>query len=101
MQGRIAHKGVQMLHPGARTDLDPIFGGTCNMISGVRRAVAAVSAVGILLPCLVVLLGGCGHKEEAPPANSGYYSGPMKPKGAPASAQGGTARKTAPASNLD
>lgn len=40
-------------------------------------ALAGIAFVAVLLP----LLAGCSHKQEAAPP--GYYSGPIKPKGAP------------------
>jgi hypothetical protein len=44
----------------------------------IRRPVAALFAVLTAAGSLMVLLMGCGHKEDPPPAN--YYTGPMTPK---------------------
>jgi hypothetical protein len=51
-----------------------------------RRFTAAVitGSFGIGL----LLTAGC-HRDELPPASTGYYNGPMKPKGAPKVNPGG------------
>lgn len=49
----------------------------------IQRPMAAFTAVVLAGGSLMVLLlSGCRQKDEPPPANAGYYTGPMKSKGA-------------------
>ena len=57
------------------------------------RSVAAGLLLSLSFGALTVALAGCGKKEEAPPASSGYYTGPKAAKTPPAAgaaAKGGT-----------
>ncbi|MGC8669149.1 MAG: hypothetical protein ACP5VE_13630 [Chthonomonadales bacterium] len=50
---------------------------TMRTLRNAGMALAGVAFGVVVLP----MVAGCGHKEEAAPA--GYYTGPIKPKGAP------------------
>lgn len=63
----------------------------------IKRPMAAFTAVVIAGGSLMVLLvSGCSKHDEPPPANSGYYTGPMKSKGSenPVMQKGGAAADT-------
>lgn len=56
-----------------------------------RTAAMSLAALAGVILVAVPLLAGCSSKDETPPASSGYYTGPMKPKGAPSAPGAATA----------
>jgi hypothetical protein len=65
--------------------------------SGVR-GLAAILIVGSLAVPLL-LAAGC-KKDEPPPPSTGYYSGPLKPRGGISKNPGGRTRRGNPGSDL-
>jgi hypothetical protein len=64
---------------------------------GVRGIAATLIAGSLAAPLLFA--AGC-KKDEPPPASTGYYSGPLKPKGNIGKTSGARTRRGNPGSDL-
>jgi hypothetical protein len=57
------------------------------------KKISLLLALTLLVGPLLTLLAGCSQDDKTPPpASSGYYTGPMKSKGAPAGGTGKTGK---------
>jgi len=62
-----------------------------TIMTASKRRIVALSGLSVFILTSVLLVAGCGKKDDAPPAGSGnYYTGPMAKKQGPATPPEGT-----------